>query len=52
MSQQVLTALYTASTWVIPLVIAITFMKRGMDMSRGYAATTPRGVSVASALIH
>ena len=34
MSQQVLTALYTASTWVIPLVIAITFH----EASHGYVA--------------
>ena len=34
MSQQVLTALYTASTWVIPLVIAITFH----EASHGYIA--------------
>src|SRR6202521_2781247 len=32
MSQQVLIALYTASTWVIPLVIAITFH----EASQGY----------------
>ena len=34
MSQQVLTALYTASMWVIPLVIAITFH----EASHGYVA--------------
>src|SRR6476469_11262426 len=34
MSQQVLTALYTASIWVIPLVIAITFH----EASHGYVA--------------
>ena len=34
MSQRVLTALYTASTWVIPLVIAITFH----EASHGYIA--------------
>src|SRR3984893_18355685 len=34
MSQQVLIALYTASTWVIPLVIAITFH----EASHGYVA--------------
>ena len=34
MSQQVLSALYTASTWVIPLVIAITFH----EASHGYVA--------------
>jgi len=34
MSQQVLTALYTGSTWVIPLVIAITFH----EASHGYVA--------------
>jgi Zn-dependent protease len=34
MSQQVLVALYTASTWVIPLVIAITFH----EASHGYVA--------------
>jgi len=34
MSRQVLTALYTASTWVIPLVIAITFH----EASHGYVA--------------
>jgi Zn-dependent protease len=34
MSQQILTALYTASTWVIPLVIAITFH----EASHGYVA--------------
>ena len=34
MSQQALTALYSASTWVIPLVIAITFH----EASHGYVA--------------
>jgi Zn-dependent protease len=34
MSQQALNALYTASTWVIPLVIAITFH----EASHGYVA--------------
>jgi Zn-dependent protease len=34
MSQQLATALYTASTWVIPLVIAITFH----EASHGYVA--------------
>src|SRR6476661_8348763 len=34
MSQQFATALYTASTWVVPLIIAITFH----EASHGYVA--------------